>query len=846
MAAATTVKSLMFEVGAKIDSAVNRRMTKIDTQISQITESTAGLRNQFLFLSFGLLAAGGLMTRFGRSLKALSDTARDAFDRLNWSASIVSTTIAGTNEKLAEVQEKMIELGIRTQWTASQAGEAMQRLALAGFSAEEALGATEATLNLAAIGLTDVSTAATITVGVFRGFSYEAETAAEAAELMAGISSELAFAATHSATTVEELGEALKFTAAAADLVGWSLEEVTTVLMVAADNMVRAGIAGRALRRSFVQMNKLALAQQGITMTGAEAMKRYNVELLDSNGIMKGMIDIIEELQDAFVGVEEAEKNAALAAMFGTRAITLWSALMDENVDLLKQRELALKVAAAKEIMYMHNIDDTTAQLKKWRDEVEEGTSYVSWLADKLDLTIDSAMLLNDVIADTTLSQEMWNETVSDTAMGSEMLRERLQTLHGTMILMQSSLDAMWASIGQALAPIMIVWNRLIKAIADNLAGWPDWLKIIVGLMILLGGVMFTLIGKTVTLVGTMMMLVAALHMMNAQTGAGIARGQLFTYGMKLLRREILNVTRAVVKYIAKQTIMLGKMAIGVGIFYLFARSAETTGNQLYLLAGVAATAAYAYFMLDAKTKALIVSKTKLIATRVIAIFTTKTETAAEWANNRAKITGILVTTKATIVSGGLVVTRTIQTAITWGATAAQWALNAAMYASPIGWIIGLVLVLVGVLILLWQNLERVIEFFQWLWDVIVGFFEAIGNALGWFGDLIGGLIGHSVIPDYFAKGAKEIGQSLDDLEGRATGTYKKMKEGLNATFEPEVNARGVAAGGKRTAIVSNNFGDVTIGSMADAEEFGRIVDVNTTRALRRLEFELGTAKEGV
>lgn len=313
---------------------------------------------------------------------------------------------------------------------------------------------------------------------------------------------------------------------------------------------------------------------------------------------------------------------------------------------------------------------------------------------------------------------------------------------------------------------------------------------------------------------------------------------------------------------------MLGlQIALNVAIMYGALISYKNTGNQLYLLIIAVQIAWGVYKLLNTEKKANIMLTLRSMRTYVIFnallvestirtgahTIATNINTAAHrvalavrYNNVTLQLMAIGLMIKERIVAMAATVARIIHTVVIWAETSAWWALTAAMYANPMMWVIILVMALVAAMILLWMNIDKVRQFFEDLWETITGFFDAVGDALDKFSGLIGMQIGHSVIPDYFANGAREIGQSLDDLEGNATGTLKRLRTGLSTTFEPEVNARGVAGGSRRVAVISNNFGDVSVGSMYDAEEFADIVDTHTKRAMRRLEFELGTAEEEV
>ena len=104
----------------------------------------------------------------------------------------VAAVSGATAQEMDMLRESARELGRTTQFTASQAADALGFLAMAGFSAVEANQALPEVLNLAAASGMDLAAAADIASNVLSGFGKGANEAGKAADVLAAASSSAA------------------------------------------------------------------------------------------------------------------------------------------------------------------------------------------------------------------------------------------------------------------------------------------------------------------------------------------------------------------------------------------------------------------------------------------------------------------------------------------------------------------------------------------------------------------------------------------------------------------------------------------------------------------------------
>lgn len=225
------------------------------------------------------------------------------------------------------------ELGRTTQYTASQASEAMQFLGMAGLNTNQILAATPSVLNLAIAGNMDLGRTADIASNILTGFNMEAERTGEVADI-------LAQASRTTNVNVEMLGQTMKFIAPAAAAVGGTLSETATLAGVLGDAGIQATMAGTMLRSTYLRLaapakagakalgqmrNEMGISAEEMPDVAKEALlaqKRLSglgVKIFE-NGKMRSMVSILKEMHHATKDLADDEKLSIIKDIFGTRS----------------------------------------------------------------------------------------------------------------------------------------------------------------------------------------------------------------------------------------------------------------------------------------------------------------------------------------------------------------------------------------------------------------------------------------------------------------------------------------------------------------------------------------------
>jgi TP901 family phage tail tape measure protein len=253
-------------------------------------------------------------------LKAGASYAVDVGSNFEAAMSQVQAISGATGADLEALTAKASQLGRDTIYSATDAGNALYYMSLAGWDTKQMLDSIDGVLNLAAASNMDLANASDIVTDEITAFGLKASDAAHFVDVMA-------YAQANSNTTTEALGEAYKEVASTAGKFNISVEDTTSVLMTMANAGVKGSTAGNAL-------NTVLTRLMTNTKDCATELKKYGVSIYDSNGQMRSMSSILEGITNAFSGLNQEEQANLAKVIAGqnqyTAFLTILSGLSDE------------------------------------------------------------------------------------------------------------------------------------------------------------------------------------------------------------------------------------------------------------------------------------------------------------------------------------------------------------------------------------------------------------------------------------------------------------------------------------------------------------------------------------
>lgn len=227
----------------------------------------------------------------------------------------VAAVSGATGEDFDKLKAKAREMGSKTKFSASEAAEAMNYMAMAGWKTEDMLSGIEGVMNLAAASGEDLATTSDIVTDALTAFGLSAQDSGHFADILAAASS-------NANTNVSMMGETFKYCAPIAGALGFSAEDTAEAIGLMANSGIKGSQAGTALRTI---MNNLS----GDVKICGSSIGEVTVATTNADGSMRDLSDILADCRTAFSGLSESEKAAAAESLVGKNAMSGFLALMN-------------------------------------------------------------------------------------------------------------------------------------------------------------------------------------------------------------------------------------------------------------------------------------------------------------------------------------------------------------------------------------------------------------------------------------------------------------------------------------------------------------------------------------
>jgi hypothetical protein len=321
--ASQTASNAEIRKAQKEYNVLDARINKADHAVKVFNRNVGNYPKQALSGLTSLASAFGLVggaMLFAGAVKDAFRTIKE-FDKAN---ADLAATMGLNRSQISALTNDQKRLGASTKFTASEVAKLQKEFAKLGFSQNEILNATEATLALAAAVDTDLENAAMVAGSTLRGFGLDASEMGRVTDVMAS-------SFTKSALDVENFRESMKYVAPIAKSTGTSIEFTTAMLGKLADAGIKGSQAGTSLRRILSEMANTGLpasqaldkvAKSGLTVKDAmdEVGRNAQTALLVLSQSKDGIGLLADELERAG-GAAQKMANEQLQSLEGKLTI---------------------------------------------------------------------------------------------------------------------------------------------------------------------------------------------------------------------------------------------------------------------------------------------------------------------------------------------------------------------------------------------------------------------------------------------------------------------------------------------------------------------------------------------
>lgn len=397
------------------------------------------------------------------------------------------------------LREYAQEMGAHTRFSATQAAEALNYMALAGYNTQKSMEMLPPVLNLAAAGSMDLAKASDMVTDASSALGLTQEETVEMVDKMAKTASK-------SNTSVEQLGDAMLTVGGTAKVLKGGTTELSTALGILADNGTKGAEGGTALR------NVLTAIQGG---KFEKTFGALGVEAYDAQGNLRSLKDIFLDMQDAMDGMTSEERTDIINKTFNARDLKNVNALLGTSADRWDELTAAIDDSngAAEEMAatQLDNLAGDITLLKSAFEGLQIAVSdklepYIRKFVQFLTWCIDHASTLGPIILGLAagfgtfavainIGSIIQGVTTAFAALNAILIANPIGLIVAAVVALGVALVALWKNNEDFRNKVIAIWNSIkaaatkvwngiksaiidpIKSAYNTVKGWVDKIK---------------------------------------------------------------------------------------------------------------------------------------------------------------------------------------------------------------------------------------------------------------------------------------------------------------------------------------------------------------------------------
>lgn len=305
---------------------VAANLTELDAAFTDISRKADRMGREWNKLGGQLQGIGGRLTKgLTLPLAAIGAAATTSFMGFETAMRGVQAAVQPTATELEQLRAAAVEWGQKTQFSATEAADALGELGKAGVKTGDSIELLPSVLNLATVGSMSLADAATLTTDTLAQFRLKVKDSAKVNDVLAA-------AAQASTISVKDLGDSLKYAGPVAGAFGMSIEETGAALAQFGKLGFKGEMAGTALRNVLTDIKNPTKGMR-------DALAELNIATLASADGSVHLTEVIRTLQ------KSGADGAQIMQMFGDRAGPAMVAAVRAGADELVALNTAMEGA---------------------------------------------------------------------------------------------------------------------------------------------------------------------------------------------------------------------------------------------------------------------------------------------------------------------------------------------------------------------------------------------------------------------------------------------------------------------------------------------------------------------
>lgn len=356
------------------------------------------------------------------------------------------------------------ECGRSTAFSAKEAAEALNYLALAGYTAEEAATALPTVLKLAGAGAMELGAASDMVTD-----SMSALGIATTEANLTNFADQLAQTASKSNTSVSQLGEAILTVGGTAKDLAGGTTELNTALGILADNGIKASEGGTHLR------NMILALQEARNGDAAAVFREMGISAYTAEGEMRSLGDVFGDLNDSLAGASSEKVNKTLATIFKQTDLASARAMLAATVGDVQGLTTVMNAALEESGSSVSSLGLDIQALADNFDQAVTGEEFAAQMLDQFGMAGEQAGVLFNGLQSITNGtgnrfKELTQEIENCTGACEDMYAIQLDNLNGDIAILKSGLSDLGISIYQDLSGPLRSMTQLATSMVGELS----------------------------------------------------------------------------------------------------------------------------------------------------------------------------------------------------------------------------------------------------------------------------------------------------------------------------------------------------------------------------------------
>lgn len=402
------------QIIASADGIKGQISDALNQEITDATDKGGSLMSKGM-KTLGTVAAGALVASTAAAGKFAKDSVQTGMS-FDAAMSQVAATMGTTVDQIQNLRDFAQEMGRSTSFSATQSGEAMNYMALAGYDALQTMQMLPSVLNLAASGNMGLARASDMVTDAQSALGLSFEETATMVDRMAK-------AASSSNTSVEQMGDAYLTVGGTAKNLNGGLLEMSTAIGILADNGIKGSEGGTALRN-------IILSLAAPTTQASAAMSDFGLSVFNAQGEMRPLNEIFADMNMLLGDMTQERKIGWIDTVFNKVDLKSVEALLANTATTVKDMNTALydsgvdfdKIAESWE--KLDGIETTAQQAQRAvKDLVGEQLSFgstseeiIQLLQESFGMTQEQAELAYVAINSTADAQKTMTTALQDSS----------------------------------------------------------------------------------------------------------------------------------------------------------------------------------------------------------------------------------------------------------------------------------------------------------------------------------------------------------------------------------------------------------------------------------------------